>query len=80
MLIDSNTKFSEYIYGVYGIVLEPHYNRAEYLVSVKHVSDIVTINTMEKSIDYNHYMYRTYVICNGVLHFCNVSIVENILC
>lgn len=80
MLIDSNLKFSDYIYEVYGISLEPHYNRLEYLVSVKHVGNIVTINTMEESIDYNNYMYRTYVIYNGTLHFCNVSIVENILC
>lgn len=80
MLIDSEQKLSDYIYEVYGIALEPHYNRLEYLVSVKHVGDITTINTIEKSIDYNHYMYRTYVIYNGALHFCNVTIVENILC
>ena len=80
MLINSNQRLKEYIYEVYGIALEPHYNRLEYLASVKHVGDIVSINTIEKSADYNNYMYRTYIIYNGVLHFCNVSIVENILC
>ena len=80
MPIDSNQRLIEYIYEVCGIALDDYYDRAEYLVSVKHVGNILSINTLEKSNDYNNYMYRTYILYNDALHFCNTSIVENILC